>query len=297
MFKPIPKSDIAKRNFKVYKDWTQTQDLIPTIIAYDEDFLFDAQQSASSSNGFYIDPLYNSIKNKYYTDNSKNGIHFGIISASLSFSESRNLEETISIIQVPQLNYGEEIKPGTVTLVDLETSKTLSDDSWGVLTEYSGNVFYDDGLIIVNGEIPSYSLEYKSTQTIYENEFLLTVKSGEFNYSQNPSAVNVNVINEYNFEVSEYTNRYPSHSVLIKEVLDIDRITYYSGSLDSTVSGSWDDYYTYRHSDPTGSYLTTYITSIGLYDADNNLVAVAKLPNPIKNLPDYDITFLIRLDI
>ena len=38
------------------------------------------------------------------------------------------------------------------------------------------------------------------------------------------------------------------------------------------------------------------LTLIGLYDDNLNLVAVAKLPQPIKKLPDYDLNFIVRLD-
>ena len=48
--------------------------------------------------------------------------------------------------------------------------------------------------------------------------------------------------------------------------------------------------------DPTGSYLAPYITTIGLYDDEMNMVAVAKLPQPIKSLPDYPLNFIIRFD-
>ena len=57
-----------------------------------------------------------------------------------------------------------------------------------------------------------------------------------------------------------------------------------------------DIYYESSSVDPTGSYLAPYITTIGLYDKDNNMVAVAKLPKPIKNLPDYDVNFIVRFD-
>ena len=56
-------------------------------------------------------------------------------------------------------------------------------------------------------------------------------------------------------------------------------------------------YYEYNLSlDPTGSFLAPYITTIGLYDNDMNMVAVAKLPQPIKSLPDYPENFIIRFD-
>ena len=48
--------------------------------------------------------------------------------------------------------------------------------------------------------------------------------------------------------------------------------------------------------DSTGSYLAPYITTIGLYDDNLNMVAVAKLPQPIKSLPDYPVNFIIRFD-
>ena len=40
----------------------------------------------------------------------------------------------------------------------------------------------------------------------------------------------------------------------------------------------------------------TYITSIGLYSADNELMAVAKLSEPIKKTPENELTFRVRLD-
>lgn len=40
----------------------------------------------------------------------------------------------------------------------------------------------------------------------------------------------------------------------------------------------------------------TYITTIGLYDANDNLLAVAKVNKPITKSPDTEATFKIRLD-
>jgi hypothetical protein len=40
----------------------------------------------------------------------------------------------------------------------------------------------------------------------------------------------------------------------------------------------------------------SYITSIGLYDVNDNLLAVAKLSRPVKKDPAQDLTFKIRLD-
>jgi len=40
----------------------------------------------------------------------------------------------------------------------------------------------------------------------------------------------------------------------------------------------------------------TYITTVGLYDNANNLLAVAKLSRPVEKSPERDLTFRIRLD-
>ncbi len=40
----------------------------------------------------------------------------------------------------------------------------------------------------------------------------------------------------------------------------------------------------------------TYVTSVGLYDANDNLLAVAKLSRPVQKNPEKDITLRIRLD-
>lgn len=40
----------------------------------------------------------------------------------------------------------------------------------------------------------------------------------------------------------------------------------------------------------------TFITAIGLYDANDNLLAVAKLSRPVEKNPEKDLTFRIRLD-
>ena len=42
--------------------------------------------------------------------------------------------------------------------------------------------------------------------------------------------------------------------------------------------------------------LAPVVTTIGIYDKDGDMVAVAKLPQPIKNLPDYDVNFIVRFD-
>jgi len=59
-----------------------------------------------------------------------------------------------------------------------------------------------------------------------------------------------------------------------------------------------DEFFNYAESsscDKTGSYLASFVTTVGLYQ-DNELVMVGKLAKPIKNSGDYPITFNIKFD-
>jgi hypothetical protein len=170
-----------------------------------------------------------------------------------------------------------------------------------------GNVLYQDGLIAITThdvhndvsleDVTTYDLQYRSTKTLNELEVLCSVKDCEFNYSQNPSAVNVTLSGSYDFETTEIFNVRPGGARKIKEVLDITQVNGFTSSYDGITTGSWDDYYSKTITDPTGSYLTTFVSTIGLYDDNNNMVAVAKLPKPIKNYPDMALNFIVRIDL
>ena len=203
---------------------------------------------------------------------------------------------------VSVLTFGSDTKTVTVVRLDfqnntLETASPLEFEGLDIdQTEY-GNIFYSDGLLVFTGlsELSEYSCTFKSTKTIHETEVLISSKAGEFNYSQNPSAVDVTLSGSYDFTTTAVTNVSSAQTKKIKEVRDISQKSSYTGSYGST-TGTWNDYFTNESTDPTGSYLTTYISTIGLYDNDGDMVAVAKLPTPIKNLPDYDVNFIVRFD-
>jgi hypothetical protein len=358
MLKTIPKSNVTKRKFQVYKLWNTDNTEYPV-------------QEVSGSN-----PLYRSVRAKYYSQTDGNLVNlFGTVQNPANIAAERQLSDTIYVIDIDRNKLGEQLKKGSLRITD--NSNTLFiDNEWGkiinpvptyelididlelgILTisqsnvEYAititsidlntgiailtlngdtdsvyittidfesgiirfeneldfdgvgltalayGNIFYSDGVIVFTSpmDLTNYTLEYRSTHTIYETEVLLTARAGEFNYSQNPSAIEVEVSGSYNFETTAITNSSPAGIKKIKEITDIRRREFYSGST-GFATGSWDDYFTSASIDPTGSYLTTYITTIGLYDDEGDMIAIAKLPNPIKNLPDYDVNFLIRFD-
>ena len=56
------------------------------------------------------------------------------------------------------------------------------------------------------------------------------------------------------------------------------------------VSGSYSDY-------NAEFKKQTYISKIGIYDEDMNLVAIAKLATPVKKTEERDLTFKLKLDL
>jgi hypothetical protein len=282
MIKAIPKSDIVIRPLKVYKEWTLDENDIYPIFAksgsggnYDEEI-------EEKSHSISKIPLYYSIKSQFYNNSSTASI-LTEVGKRISYASTneRILEDELAIFSIPQSKYGEGIKVGSVQFTS--GSQTYLDDGYSNLVfnnEIKGNIFYDRGLIVMTKNIESgsvlnqYTIKYRSTKTIYENEIFLSVLENEFNVSTNPTAV------DWNSDMS--FGKIKLHSI--------------TSSIDSTKTGGFADYDYSSSVDLTGSYLAPYITTIGLYDNELNMVAVAKLPQPIKSLPDYPINFIIRLD-
>jgi hypothetical protein len=52
------------------------------------------------------------------------------------------------------------------------------------------------------------------------------------------------------------------------------------------------------YADPTGSFeKTTYISKVGIYDDNKNLIAIAKMATPVRKTVERDFTFKIKLDL
>ena len=291
MLKAIPKSDIVIRPFKVYKEWSfDEQDKAEVDIKWGLSGSFGSFDAEIPTELRYV--LYRSIEAQFY----KNAATASIITEvgrrkSYASTYERNLEEQFALFSIPQKYYGEGIKPGSLTLTT--GSVTYTDDGFSNLIDSAsnvkGNIFYDRGFVIATKDIQSgssftdYSLQYRSTKTIYENEIFISVLESEFNASTNPTAL-TDIDDE-----------------LITTIID-DPVTKqkYTGSFynikSARVNPLFWEYDFSASNDPTGSYLAPYITTIGLYDNEMNMVAVAKLPQPIKSLPDYPLNFIIRFD-
>ena len=317
MLKQIPKSDIIVRPLKVYKEWRLDENDISPIFAKSGSIGDYDAEIEEKSYGYSKISLFRSIKAQFYLNPETSSMLTEVGKRrSYTSKDERVLEEQMAVFSIPQSYYGEGIKPGTVSFTNDATSKTFTDDSYSNLIDsgsnVAGNIFYDRGLVVLTRDITSgsnvgnltqFTLDFRSTKTIYENEIFIPVFEGEFNFSQNPSAVyedgakKVRITTSRAESLRKKPNDLVTTSFYDAGIKNVRNLKYaYVSKLDPTKYGSFDDYEISGSLDPTGSYLAPYITTIGLYDDSLSLIAVAKLPQPIKSEPNYPINFIIRFD-
>ena len=139
-----------------------------------------------------------------------------------------------------------------------EQIKSLMYNVGGV--PYVGNMFYSNGLATITSPnyqyiaTPTASTDslmttFKSTNTIYENEFQCTVRSDEYNYTHNISTRKIQ------------SDQHPNLANFA-----------------------------------TGSIWKPYVTTVGLYNEDNELLVIGKLGQPIRMSDEADTTFVLRWD-
>jgi hypothetical protein len=175
--------------------------------------------------------------------------------------------DIISVGIIPQSLFGDCVKPGSVSFF---SSADYFDDGQGNLKDdggiYVGNIIYTHGIIIITNQslandTGNIQVFFRPTTTIYETQYKCTVRPDEFNYSQNPTLL--------------------SGSQLTNPIIA-------SGSSINT-SGDVVDFV-------TGSAFAPYVTSVGLYNTNNELLAVAKLSQPIPTSRTVDMNIVINMD-
>ncbi len=325
MLKRIPKSDISIRPFKAYKEWSFDEVSAPSssIYIYSASFgnIVNDFPTATivNPNGddvtYYPHSIYGSIKSKFYTNVDNPFYRSGTKSNQpQSVSGERYIGNSAKVLSIPQIIFGEGIKKGSLTLTDNSTNTVYTDNGSGSLVSSSiiyGDIFYNDGLVVYtkNGSVntaftSSFDLYFKSTETIYENEYLLIVNESEFNVSTNPSAI-INVGKETEVltdtsgkVITTVTNPGVKYIKKKSTLENGDTLDYrFTSSVSPSTHFAGFEHYDLSGSvDSTGSFLAPFITTIGLYDDNCDLVAVAKLPQPIKSEPDIPVNFIVRFD-
>tara|TARA_B100000575_G_scaffold276905_1_gene262727 strand:- start:694 stop:1770 length:1077 start_codon:yes stop_codon:yes gene_type:complete len=239
-------------------------------------------------------------------------------SMTLRVPYTRQLHDSATLISIPQELYGETISKKSVRLVDNSTSPQiiLEDDGYGNLYDtafsasYSnrepdannsgsvvGNIFYDDGFLVVtdtgsysNVGDGSFNLTFDSTQTIYEREYICSVEEDEFLHTTNRS-LKVGMSGSVAFNGRNF-NRGVSHVGTISDGFPYE-LTGFSTSSFQDINY---EIGTELIGEATHSEFATYITTIGLYNDNNELMAIGKTAKPIKNDKEMSLSFVVRFD-
>jgi hypothetical protein len=207
----------------------------------------------------------------------------------------------IGVLSIPSKIYGEHIKLGSFSLSniwgtitdDYDGNLTFSSSLYNVNNFHVGNIIYEHGMAVINSELfgiidgygsSSYgtsslypvalygglfdsffdsnviTCSFKSTTTIYELQYKCTIRENEFNFSQNLSLISGS--------------------------------TWVSGSNGCITNGNGVIY-----DFATGSYFAPYVTTVGLYNNNKELIAIAKLSQPLPTSAVTDTTILVNLDL
>jgi len=227
-------------------------------------------------------------------------------------TNSPELPTHVGVISIPSKLFGDYIQPNSF-LIETFISGSIKDDGegrllWKHVTEFdnpfeitAGNIIYEHGIITLfddftihtgslygstsygtgtyggGGPIPprldsiipfidsaNVTMSFSSSFKIYETQYQCTINENEFNYSLNPSII--------------------SGSQIVKKFSGSDIINENTASI-----GKPQDFV-------TSSYFSPYITTVGLYDKDYQLLAVGKLAQPLQSSPTTDTTILVNMD-
>lgn len=287
---------------------------------------FDDQSTTGTLTTEYQALIYNSVKQLYYSNylssstgdivtqpvifpgsNPSGNVLIGDIESPLydNFLQSTLTPNRffptasgaeVAVISIPSKLYGDYITPNSLRLKVTPGgtgSYTAVDDGEGNVilegtNEHLGNIIYTHGIIIltVSGSITQgygtsiygvslygagypppidwitspMTCSFSSSMTIYETQYKCTIRESEFNATLNPSAQNSGSV----FEISG---------------------SYFYQRGDGTLNNI-----------VTGSYFSPYVTTVGLYDEAQNLLAVGKLSQPLPTSDTTDTTILVNID-
>ena len=165
---------------------------------------------------------------------------------------------TIGVISIPVGLFGDYIQPNSFRF-STPLGDLIDDGEGNIISNGNivGNIFYPHGLITVTSASDSTINDFV-TSTFATCSFLSSFKIQETQYKCTIRE------NEFNFTLNP--------SVI-------------SSSAEGTLYGF-----------VTESYYSPYITTIGLYDEAQNLLAIGKLAQPLPSSPTTDTTILINLD-
>lgn len=214
---------------------------------------------------------------------SSAGRYWNYPQTSLTFAKSFPTESNaeIAVISIPSKLFGNYIQPGSFRFTS--PSGSIYDDGEGNLffdatDTYCGNIFYPHGLAVV-------TLGSQSVGPVYGTAIYGTSVYGGSNTNIVQDIVTAaNVTCSFSSSLTIYETQYKCTAGENEFNFSLNP-TLLSGSNNDTL-------YPFA----TSSLFQPYVTTIGLYNEAQQLLAVGKLSQPLPLSPTTDTTILINID-
>lgn len=287
-----------------------------TTNSYPKKNIYDSVKQLYYSN--HIQSTYDDNPNRLIQIPSSDGLTFELVGSQSSQGRYDNFDQSdltypiyfptgtndiIGVLSIPQSLYGDYIKPGSFKYYF--PSESIFDDGEGNVYRTStnqivGRIIYSHGIITITSDGESTSIYGSSLYGISL-------------YSQSSSGVSSSIYGGNLYGISLY-GQSSSSSLFINNFLNLDGEIYFSSSLTSyqcqyNCNIKENEFnYSYNKSliADTGSYevksfvndeyFNVYATTIGLYNDNQELLAVAKLAQPIRLSKDFETNFIINID-
>lgn len=179
--------------------------------------------------------------------------------------QTRYLDSNCRIVAIPNNKIGLRIKPDTFYLEDTQDAitRTYNDDGFGNIYDIAS------GSSFVKGNI------------FYYHGIAIFTDTGSFEQS---IGLNTNIRFKSTHYI--YEHNYLCHIGAGEMNIPTNPSARYATDSDSTHS-----------EEDVRNINVAYITTIGLYTDENELVAIGKLANPLYNDPNQEMNILIRFDL
>ena len=157
---------------------------------------------------------------------------------------------------------------GIITLFDSETEGNATESFYGTASYGTSKygltrvprIDFIESFVSSSNVTMSFSSSYK----LFETQYQCTINKNEFNYTLNPSAITGSTI---------------------PKVFSGSNVNFENTASLGVPLGF-----------VTSSFFEPYITTVGLYDEDFQLLAVGKLSQPLQSSPTTDTTILVNID-
>jgi len=185
-----------------------------------------------------------------------------------------------SVISIPQNEFGDKIQPGSFTLTDSSTATTIK-----IVDDLNGNLYAPSAPSSSNPNLSLSSSANYVGNIFYELGVFTIVETGSYDGTNNYSDVTsgnytLNYKGVHGITTYEYVC-----TALPNELNQTQNITIFKPN----GAGSLKDHL-------TGSAFPTYITEVGLFDDNEDLIGIAKISKPIPKSRKIPMRFYVRMD-